>query len=344
MKNLYVLITLICTQLSLTCCAQNKVTVKGQFDNFTDDSLMVLCQEIGADRSVQPQTFVIPVKNGKFQWSTEVATLHMAGFAVVPKEGERFGKDGYARAFLIPGEDVAISGTPLEDVITSPFNTAAQMLDKQHQELSADEAHEAAVKFIKENPNAPAAVYAVSNLIKDIDANVALISSEVKNGPASKMLQINIAQAKHNAEMAEKRKNVADGMMAPDFTLNDINGKPLALSSLRGKYVILDFWGSWCIWCIRGIPMMKQYYDKYKGKLEILGIDCNDTEDKWKAAVNQYGIPWLHVYNPRSSDLLQTYAIEGFPTKIVIDPEGKIARTIVGEDPKFYEYLDSLFQ
>ena len=70
--------------------------------------------------------------------------------------------------------------------------------------------------------------------------------------------------------------------VAPDFTLNDINGKPLALSSLRGKYVILDFWGSWCVWCIRGIPNMKEYYNKYKGKFEILGIDCNDSEQEWK--------------------------------------------------------------
>ena len=76
----------------------------------------------------------------------------------------------------------------------------------------------------------------------------------------------------------------ADGIEAPDFTLNDLNGKPLTLSSLRGKYVILDFWGSWCGWCIKGIPQMKEYYQKYAGKFEILGIDCNDTEEKWKGA------------------------------------------------------------
>ena len=344
MKNLFIMLTIFCAQLSLTCCAQNKVTVKGQFDGFTEDSLMVMCIEIAADRDVEPQRIVIPAKNGKFEWSTEVTTLHMAGIAAVPKEGERFGNDGYARVFLIPGEDVTVSGTPKKDVVTSPFNIAANMLDDQAQNLSPEEASAKAAEYIKANPNSPAAAYAVMNLMKDIDATVALISDEVKNGPVAKMLTRNIAQAKHNAELAEKRKNVADGMMAPDFTLNDINGKPLALSSLRGKYVILDFWGSWCIWCIRGIPMMKQYYDKYKGKLEILGVDCNDTEDKWKGAVEQYKIPWLHVYNPRTSDILSTYAIEGFPTKIVIDPEGKIAKTIVGEDPKFYEYLDSLFK
>lgn len=131
---------------------------------------------------------------------------------------------------------------------------------------------------------------------------------------------------------------------APDFTLNDINGKPLALSSLRGKYVVLDFWGSWCIWCIRGIPAMKEYYQKYAGKFEILGIDCNDPEDKWKAAVAEHELPWLHVYNPKESNLLETYGIQGFPTKIIISPEGKIVKTVVGESPEFYTALDELFK
>lgn len=135
----------------------------------------------------------------------------------------------------------------------------------------------------------------------------------------------------------------ADGIEAPDFTLNDINGNPLTLSSLRGKYVILDFWGSWCGWCIKGIPQMKEYYQKYEGKFEILGIDCNDTEAKWKAAVKKYELPWLHVYNTRDSEVLDQYEIEGFPTKIIVGPDGKIVKTIIGEDPAFYTLLDQLF-
>ena len=77
-------------------------------------------------------------------------------------------------------------------------------------------------------------------------------------------------------------QSIAEGQMAPDFTLKDLQGNDLALSSLRGKYVVLDFWGSWCGWCIKGIPDMKKYYDKYKDRMEILGIDCRDTEAKWK--------------------------------------------------------------
>ena len=136
----------------------------------------------------------------------------------------------------------------------------------------------------------------------------------------------------------------ADGVMAPDFTLNDLSGKPLTLSSLRGKYVILDFWGSWCGWCIKGFPRMKEYYQKYAGKFEILGIDCNDPEERWKAAVEKYELPWLHVYTPRSEiKVLQQYEIQGFPTKIIVDPDGKIVKIIEGEDPAFYTFLDQLF-
>ena len=138
--------------------------------------------------------------------------------------------------------------------------------------------------------------------------------------------------------------NSPSSNLAPDFTLNDLSGKPLTLSSLRGKYVILDFWGSWCGWCIKGIPQMKEYYQKYAGKFEILGIDCNDPEERWKAAVEKYELPWLHVYNPQGSQVLEQYGIQGFPTKIVVGPDGKIVKTIIGEDPAFYTFLDELFK
>ena len=133
--------------------------------------------------------------------------------------------------------------------------------------------------------------------------------------------------------------------LAPDFELPDLQGNPLKLSSLRGKYVVLDFWGSWCIWCIRGIPHMKEAYSKYKDKMEILGVDCQDTEEKWKAAVEEHQLPWLQVRCPE--DYLQTlgqqYRIQGFPTKVIIDPEGRLVKVVVGEDPAFYTFLDQLF-
>ena len=153
------------------------------------------------------------------------------------------------------------------------------------------------------------------------------------------------AQATEETQAVETAADEAqaDGL-APDFELPNLQGSTTKLSSLRGKYVVLDFWGSWCVWCIRGIPSMKEAYTKYKDKMEILGVDCRDTEEKWKAAVKKHDLPWLHVYNPKESKLLEDYGVTGFPTKIIIAPDGKIFKTIVGEDPSFYTLLDELFK
>ena len=151
--------------------------------------------------------------------------------------------------------------------------------------------------------------------------------------------------AVNNSETTTRvEQDDTDAMMAPDFTLNDIYGMPLTLSSFRGTYVVLDFWGSWCPWCIKGIPEMKKYYKKYSGKFEIIGIDCNDPVEKWKAAVANYDMPWKHVYNPKGSRLAQQYGVQGYPTKIIIDPKGRIEKIVIGEDPAFYKYLDELFK
>jgi thiol-disulfide isomerase/thioredoxin len=172
----------------------------------------------------------------------------------------------------------------------------------------------------------------------------ALLSDKVKNGKMKPILDAAIARINEEMERKEQAKNIDEGKPAPDFTLNDINGKPLSLSSLRGKYVIIDFWGSWCGWCIKGMPKMKEYYAKYADKLEILGVDCGDSDESWKNAVKQHELPWKHVYHTDDSNVTTLYAIEGFPTKIVVDPQGNIAKVIVGEDPAFYEYLDELFK
>ena len=132
--------------------------------------------------------------------------------------------------------------------------------------------------------------------------------------------------------------------LAPDFVLPDINGDSLALSSLRGRYVVLDFWGSWCATCIRSFPKMKEYYSKYAGKYEIIGIDRNDSEEKWKAAVEKHELPWLQVRQSKeSAQVAEQFGVIGYPTQILIDPEGRIIKEVMGDDPTFYQFLDELF-
>lgn len=217
-------------------------------------------------------------------------------------------------------------------------------LETKYEELF-NKVQDDAKAYLKQHSKESGAVAQMFNTLTYEDV-ISVMDPSVKEGvmkPYFDYVQKQMdAQKDREAKMLEAKKKVADGAEAPDFTLDDINGQPLTLSSLRGKYLVLDWWGSWCGWCIKGMPEMKEYYQKYAGKLEILGIDCNDSEEDWKKAVTDNELPWKHVYNPQSSTLPMDYAIEGFPTKIVLSPEGTILKTVVGEDPAFYTYLDSL--
>lgn len=131
--------------------------------------------------------------------------------------------------------------------------------------------------------------------------------------------------------------------LAPDFTLTSIDGTQLSLKSLRGKFVVIDFWGSWCPWCIKGFPALKAYYEQHSDRLEVLGVDCNDTEEQWRAAVKEHSLPWKQVRMEKGQeDVLRAYGVRGFPTKVIVSPEGKLLNTTVGEDPEFFVVLDQL--
>lgn len=202
------------------------------------------------------------------------------------------------------------------------------------------------LSYVRQHSNDDAAAAVAVNLNgDDFDKALAMLSPDVRNGKMKTYIdEYKVRKDEQKAHDEAAAKAQASGVQAPDFTLKDINGKPLSLSSLRGKYVVLDFWGSWCVWCIKGFPKMKEYYEKYRDKVEILGIDCNDTEAKWKAAVTKHQLPWLQVYNQKGdNDVTSVFVVSAFPTKILIDPNGKIVKTYVGEDPTFYEFLDNTF-
>lgn len=145
---------------------------------------------------------------------------------------------------------------------------------------------------------------------------------------------------------AQSTPKVEEGQDAPEFSLTALDGSTMKLSSLRGKFVVLDFWGSWCANCIKGFPEMAEYYAKYKEKMEIVGVDCNDTEARWKAAVEKHNCPWKHVRQMRGEgdQVTVMYGVKAFPTKVIITPEGKVAKVVVGEDPAFYTILDELLK
>lgn len=217
-----------------------------------------------------------------------------------------------------------------------------KVINKAYEELKAN-LSDATLKYIKAHPDMEACVSMLDNVdVENYKEVLAAFSPAVREGRMKGLVDHFADYAQKALEREAAKKNTVEGNVAPDFTLKSIDGKNISLSSLKGKVVVLDFWGSWCGWCIKGMPKMKEYYAKYKGKLEILGIDCNDTEQKWRDAVKKHELPWLHVRNEGNPDVTVLYGISGFPTKIVIDAEGKISKVVVGESEDFYTYLDQL--
>lgn len=143
------------------------------------------------------------------------------------------------------------------------------------------------------------------------------------------------------ADGMEKKGDGKEFAVAPNFSLPNLDGEKVSLSSFKGKWVILDFWGSWCGWCIKGFPALKDAYKRYGDKCEIVGIDCGDNIETWKGAVKKYELPWVQLYNgEQAGGALSLYGIEGFPTKIIITPDEKVYDKVVGENPEFYMILD----
>lgn len=139
----------------------------------------------------------------------------------------------------------------------------------------------------------------------------------------------------------ETQIDAESGNVCPNIETTDINGKPFSLSSLRGKYVVFDFWGSWCGWCIKGFPKMKEYYGKYRDCLEIVGVDCLDEEADWRKIVKANALPWQHIRSTDGSIETQ-FKVRGYPHKVIIDPQGKIVKTFTGETEDFYSFIDKL--
>ena len=327
------------------------------------------------------KTDTVLVKDGKFDFTVHVSEptdisaytpgslrgTERAGFQVIAVPGERAEMTGDLTSnYYLTGSKFYQQFNEVDRMMEAAQKPLNQLVDSLQNRMKAGESQESVMKvyqekggklrqelrdkmmnFIKQHPDDEACAYLIPQMddLETMKEAVKLLSPAVRDGRMKNYYTrvISSIEAEEKAE-AEAAKKQAAGIAAPNFTLNDINGKPLSLASLRGKYVVLDFWGSWCIWCIKGFPQMKEYYNKYKGKFQILGIDCNDTQEKWKAAVKKHELPWLHVYCPRDNrQLMKDYGITGFPTKILIDPQGKIVKTVVGEDPAFYTLLDETF-
>ena len=136
------------------------------------------------------------------------------------------------------------------------------------------------------------------------------------------------------------------GKLVDNFTTDaTFSGEIFEFNSLRGKYVLIDFWGTWCGPCIEEMPKVKAYQEKYADKLTVLGINQGDTKGKIEKFITPNGYTWTHLMDGKgAANFVFKFNVAGFPTKFIVDPEGKVLHRFVGNGEEAFTALDALLK
>ena len=377
MKNLLIAIFAF---LPFSLCAQNNFNLTVQAKNILPKAKMYLAyQENGAQQ-------VVPAKLDKGVFKFDLILIEPS-FAVLilDHEGnleaqEAYKKDAF-RLFIEPSKTMVnftdsvknakVANSKIQDEFikyvsyTQPLDKMLFDIDQEFAKLPAEKQADTTVtnslkrrflnlneqrktvatQFFKDYPNSYVSLFMLNSELggdnMDISTFEPLFSSlgaTVKKTGLGKFIAKQIATGKFTSI----------GSIAPDFTQKSPEGKDIKLSDFKGKYVLLDFWASWCGPCRQENPNVLNAFKKYKSKnFTILGVSLDKEKGPWVKAIADDGLTWPHVsgLNYFYAEEVEMYGIKGIPQNFLINPEGKIiAKNLRGEDldKKLEEVLGGL--
>lgn len=301
--------------------AQEKYIIQGKIGNLNPPAVAHLSYATNGILRADSSSFT----NGAFRFSGEADVVTQARLVV---QYQRNVMGETAIVYLVNG--------------TTTINTADSL---KHATVTGNKTNEEAFEYAKKRGDETDFIvshpdsYVSLQLIKNMGGAYPDYNSQQ---PRFDQLSAAIRNSKTGVQyqaFLNTLKQVAVGAMAPDFTQSDTSGNPVTLSSFRGKYVLIDFWASWCHPCRNENPNVVKAYNTYKNKnFTVLSVSLDGPAAKaaWLKAVRHDGLTWTNVSDPEKAgwdnEASKLYGITAIPQNALVDPDGKIiARNIFGE-------------